>query len=286
MPAPILNNAPATDAIRDAILDPLCDPPTDSAFRPDVTPPAAAGLQLWLASPQGLRHFDPATLTASDRRRFDAMRNPRRREEFAVSRALLAHAGIAAPSLSLSHSGGHAALVWGPADCEVGVDLEQHRPRDAASIAQFAFSRAESDALLALTSLQRERMFYSLWVMKEAMAKALQLPLLAALRSCVFRWHGGWSGAVPTQRPWSLIVLEPRPGMSLAVACVGDDGAAAFGLEILEWPPGYPARRAHTGSRVTIIASSTAAHESPSTFAAMRQNPGESSTCRTVLPTP
>lgn len=283
MSAPIPNNAPAPD--------PACDPAIDSAPGsdvnpwPDVNPSVAARFQLWLASPRGLRHFDPATLTASDRRRFDAMRNPQRREEFAVSRALLAHAAVAASSVSLSHSGGRAALVCGPAGCAVGVDLEQHRPRDVASIAQFAFSRAESDALLALTSPQRERLFYSLWVMKEAMAKALQLPLLDALRSCVFHWQdGGWAGAVPTQRPWSLIAFEPGQRMSLAVACIGDDAAALPGLKIREWPSGYP-ENWEARSRVTTISSSTSTGERPGeprpAFAAMRQNPGESSTCRT-----
>jgi hypothetical protein len=197
MSAPIPNKWSATD------------PVVDRAGRPDVNPRAATGFQLWFASPTGLRHFDPSVLTASDRRRYDAMRNTQRREEFAVSRALLAHVAVAAPS-SLSHSGGHAALVHGPSGSAVGVDLEQHRCRNVASIAQFAFSRVESDALLAMTSPQRERTFYSLWVMKEALAKALQLPLLEALRSCVFhRQDHGWIGTVPTRGPWSVTVFEP-----------------------------------------------------------------------------
>lgn len=224
----------------------------DPARRREVNPAGAAGFQLWFASPQALCHFDPATLSAADRHRFDAIRNLRRREEFSVSRALLAHVAVpAASAWSLSHSNGHAALAAGragwAAGWTIGVDLEQHRPRNVASIAQFAFSERESSALLALASPQRERLFYSLWVMKEALAKALQLPLLEALRSCAFDSRGGsWSAAIPTQRCWSVMVFEPRPKMSLAVACIGDEGEGSTCpgiIETWEWPTVPPARR-------------------------------------------
>lgn len=236
----------------------------DPVIRYDVSSAATASFQLWFATPQGLRDFDPAILTGSDRLRFDSMRNPRRREEFALSRALLAHAAVpAASSLSLSHSGDHAALASGPARCAVGVDLEQHRARDVASIAQFAFSEGESSALLALASPQRERLFYLLWVMKEALAKALQLPLLEALRTCAFSQQGGsWSASVPTQRCWSILAFEPRPKMSMAIASVAHEGEnlaridLGFGIETREWPPIPPGRRHEAGwARMAAIAS-------------------------------
>lgn len=216
----------------------------EPANRREVTPPGAAEFQLWFATPQGRRHFDPAILTGAQRRRFDAIRNPQRREEFSVSRALLAHAAIpAARSLSLSHSGGHAALASGPAGYAVGVDLEQHRARDVASIALFAFTEKESSALLALASPERERLFYLLWVMKEALAKALQLPLLKVLRSCGFSQQGGdWSASLPTRRCWSILAFEPRPEFSLAIASVANEGEDLPGanlatcLETREWP--------------------------------------------------
>lgn len=219
---------------------------SEPANRREITPAGAAEFQLWFATSQGQCHFDPVILTAAQRRRFDAMRNPRRREEFSLSRALLAHAAIpAARSLSLSHSGGHAALATGPAECAVGVDLEQHRARDIASIGRFAFSERESSALGALASPERERRFYLLWVMKEALAKALRLPLLEALRSCDFSQQGGdWSATVPTQRSWSILAFEPRPAFSLAIACVANEGkdlpsvgpGVATGIETREWP--------------------------------------------------
>jgi hypothetical protein len=224
----------------------------DPLLHCDVNPVAAAGFQpgfqLWFASPQTPDHFDPAILTEPDRRRFDSMRHPRRREEFSLSRALLARAAVpATASLSLSHSGGHAALASGPAGCAVGVDIERHRARDVASIAQFAFSESESAALLALAPPERERLFYLLWVMKEAFAKALQLPLLEALRSCIFNQRGSsWFGSVPTRHCWSVLAFEPRPKISLAIACVANqaEGLARTGLEASietrEWPLAPP----------------------------------------------
>lgn len=237
MPAPILN----PDLVNSDLVNP--DPAfnNDPARSRDLTPPAAAGFQLWLASPAALTHFDSLMLTGmlagSERRRFDAMRNPRRREEFAVSRALLAHVAAPLASSSLSHSRGHAALAAGPAGFAVGVDLEQHRPRDIAAIAQFAFSDEETAALLMLASPERERLFYSLWVMKEAMAKALQLSLLDALHRCVFfQQTCGWTAVVPTDRHWSIRVYQPRADFSLALACIGDH-ATSCDVQTREWPP-------------------------------------------------
>lgn len=249
MSAPIYHDAHEDLAYQDpAFHEDLV--PGDPAGRREVNPAGAAGFQLWFASPQALCHFDPAMLSAADRHRFDAIRNPQRREEFSVSRTLLAHVAVpAASAWSLSHSNGHAALAAGragwAAGWTIGVDLEQHRPRDVGSIAQFAFSERESSMLLALASPQRERLFYLLWVMKEALAKALQLPLLEALRSCAFNLQGGsWSAAIPTQRCWSVTAFEPRPKMSLAVACVGNEGEALScpEIEIWEWPTAPPVR--------------------------------------------
>jgi 4'-phosphopantetheinyl transferase len=267
-------------------------PPTlngDPAGRSDVSATVAAKFQLWFTPPRELPRFDAAILSAVDRRRFDAIHNPRRRQEFAISRALLADVAPPEPTaLSLSHSGGLAALVAGPADVAIGVDLEQHRPRDVASIAQFAFGERESAALLALKSPQRERQFYRLWVMKEALAKALQLPLLEALRSCTFtRQDDTWLATIPTPSHWLVRVFEPQPGMSLAVACVGSAAqvlpqSGAIGIETCDWPPSRAARWP-----CVIALESTSRQDGCGSFpVSMRQNPQESSTCRAKLPTP
>lgn len=271
MSAPIYHDAHEDLAYQDpAFHEDLV--PGDPAGRREVNPAGAAGFQLWFASPQALCHFDPAMLSAADRHRFDAIRNPQRREEFSVSRTLLAHVAVpAASAWSLSHSNGHAALAssragWA-AGWAVGVDLEQHRPRNVASIARFAFSERESTRLLALADSQRERLFYSLWVMKEALAKALQLPLLEALRSCAFDPQGGsWSAAIPTQRCWSVMAFEPRPKMSLAIACVGDEGKdlPCPGIETREWPT-VPLARCRPAQWPCVAAIASANRSFPAT---------------------
>src|SRR5688572_26507359 len=92
-------------------------------------------VQLWLATPDAAQHFDPAQLTDDERDRMARLRREARREEFAVSRALLAHARRVAPSPvseSMNHSGGgYAALAQARVHpvLRLGVDLELHRAR-------------------------------------------------------------------------------------------------------------------------------------------------------------
>ncbi|HKE96981.1 MAG TPA: 4'-phosphopantetheinyl transferase superfamily protein, partial [Povalibacter sp.] len=146
---------------------------------------SAARVALWLASPLARRHFDPSRLNDADAGLSRTLRNPDRAEEFVISRSLQQY--LATPATtpqSLSHSGRYAALALAPAGIRVGVDIEQHRPRDLLAIARFAFAAEESAALAELEGAALEQEFYARWVMKEAMAKALQLPLLVASREC------------------------------------------------------------------------------------------------------
>jgi 4'-phosphopantetheinyl transferase len=204
------------------------DAPSDGVRRA-----RGAGVKVWLASPDAATHLDLARLSAPEKARLDAMTSPARRRDFLVSRALRQNVGGAA-SESLTHSGGHAALALAPETCRVGVDLERHRRRDALSLAEFAFSTEEHAWLSELDEENRIARFYSLWVMKEAMAKALQLPLLEALRRCTFVEDapGQWHGSAPTEQPWQVRAFA-REDWSLAVAWIG---AASLPLEMLEWP--------------------------------------------------
>lgn len=196
-------------------------------------------IEVWLGRPAAARYFDPAPLNAADRERFTAMRNPRRREEFKISRALRAHAGQNG-SESLSHSGGFAAFARAPAGLRIGIDLEVHRHRDVLRTARNVFSINEIAAIATAPEGQRERLFYSLWTMKEALAKALQLNLVDALRLCTFQVHdGAWEGRVPSRSSGSVVVFEPERNMYLAAACIGEVGSIAF--RTLEWPPQLPA---------------------------------------------
>jgi len=198
-------------------------------------------LSVWLALPQSINFFDGGALSPAERERFAARRSQRRRDEFAVSRALMAQVRTTPDTItSLTHGDGLAALACGPATCgtgsAIGVDLERHRPRDVLALARFAFSAAESAALAALPEAQRTRRFYTLWVIKEALAKALGMPLLETCERCVMTHTSqGWRGTVPTAQPWQLIVFEPEPDLSAAVAYIGTE--AQLQISCFEWPP-------------------------------------------------
>jgi 4'-phosphopantetheinyl transferase len=198
-------------------------------------------LQLWLAAPDAAQHFDPAQLTAGERDRYSRLRRPQRRQEFAVSRALRAYVLRDKPqpaSESLSHSGGYAALALAPPELRVGVDLEVHRPRDVLATARTAFGDPEARALAAATPAGREQLFYVMWTVKEAFAKAAGLPLLEALRSCaVFVDDGEWQIRAPTSAPGCVAVYQPRADLTLAVMCIG----ATVPIECSSWPPQQPA---------------------------------------------
>jgi hypothetical protein len=198
--------------------------------------PVRADTALWLGLPAARNCFDPTTLSAEDHARFLAARGARRRADFEISRALLAFADIGTAAHCLAHSAEHAALVTAPAGCRMGVDLELNRPREFLRLARFAFADREVIALEAAPDEARPLLFYTLWTLKEAFAKALQLELVDALRQCVF-WkdEGEWTGQVPTTAAWSAVVFQPRPQLILAAACVGEQRLTP--LQQCEWPP-------------------------------------------------
>lgn len=226
---------------------------------------------VWLASPLARGHLDAARLSERDALRSESIRNPARAEEFAVSRSLLQYIAVSAEaSMSLSHSSRYAAVALAPAGTSVGVDIELHRPRDLLRIARFAFAPDECAILEGLRETELERAFYTRWVLKEAFAKALQLPLLEASRQCsFFEDAAGWQGSVPDSRPWQVYAYEPLARMSLAVAFIGT--AAPVAPRMYEWPP----PRLMKWKTIAAIASAGAK-------SALLE---ESSTCRTMLPT-
>lgn len=203
--------------------------------------PAARGMEAWLALPEAAGHFDPARLVGREREQWSALQTPRRRRDWASSRALLnAAAGTSAQSSSLSHTHGYAALALAPRAYAVGVDLEWMAPREFLGMASIAFGPEEC-ALLASFDDPRDlcATFYELWTLKEAFGKALQLPLVDALRQCRFVDAGlGRCADVPTDRHWQATVFAPRPQLRLALACIADSpGRQDAPLEALEWPP-------------------------------------------------
>lgn len=197
---------------------------------------AETDLTLWLGLPAARAHFDPSSLSAEDYARFSVQRGARRRADFEVSRALQSFVDASGTPHSLSHSAEHAALLIAPMGWQVGVDLEIDRPRDVPRLARFAFREREVLSMEAASAEARPQLFYTLWTLKEAFAKALRLNLVEALRECVF-WQedGEWRGRVPTTTAWGAAVYQPRPDIFLAAVWIGGSGHAQ--LQQWEWPP-------------------------------------------------
>jgi hypothetical protein len=224
--------------------------------RPDRT---VAG-EVWLATPTAADRLDPARLGPEERAEWDTLRSARRRLDWASSRALLAAVPAAAhQARSLSHSHGFAALACVSATYSVGVDVEWLAPRDFLSMARTAFSADEADGLESLGDPAAVRaMFYEIWTLKEAFAKALQLPLVDALRRCRIAGDDRIpSATVPTDRPWRATVFVPRPQLRLAVVLLADNvSALTADLATIEWPPrqavSWPIARRLAGPAVGI----------------------------------
>ena len=192
--------------------------------------------QIWLASPPAAVHFDPGAQSFEDQRRWQRLHGSRDREDWKVSRALLAHVRPGEVPRSLSHSGGHAALAIGPPGALVGVDIERiDERRDCLRLARFAFADEEAEQIGALPADARTERFYVLWTLKEACIKALGLTLLDGLRRCVFTVHGErWRAEIPTGSRWAARVYRPRPSHYLGLFAITPDGEPQWSEN--EWP--------------------------------------------------
>jgi 4'-phosphopantetheinyl transferase len=197
-------------------------------------------ITLWLAGPQAAACFDPASQTNADQQRWRQIRSERRRLDWAVSRALLARAAPpAGHAVSLSHSNGHAAVAVAPAGVRLGVDLEFTRVRDVASLAQLAFSSRERADLQRRADSERIRHFYTLWTLKEALAKALRVDLQRTLQGCeILATPDGWQARCDSSVPWQAQVYAPNEQLILSVVRMGRVSAVAESGAPLqrEWP--------------------------------------------------
>jgi len=117
---------------------------------------------------------------------------------------------LAAPSSSLrfnlSHSGGRAlvAVTW---EREVGVDIEQVRPRgDLLALARRALEPAEADAIVEMSPEARPAAFHAAWTRREAVAKCLGTGLAAPL---------------PEGVVVAVSALNAGPGFAAAIAVSG-----------------------------------------------------------------
>ena len=130
-------------------------------------------------------------------------------------------------SFNLTHSGGRALLAISDGR-EVGIDLEQHRQIEAASIAGNYFFGSERDAILRGPDI--DTVFFQYWTAKEAVMKGcgegLSLPLddFAIQFSETQTDAGVYSRDVQKLEPdWRVQTLSAGLGWSAAVAARGTE---------------------------------------------------------------
>jgi hypothetical protein len=201
-----------------------------------------ATTEVWLATPQAADLLDLARLDPTELLTWKRLHTARRRSDWASSRALrqaLSGDPRSDWCSSLSHSRGHAALARASGNVAIGVDLEWMAPRDFLGLARAVFAPEEVGELESLQdATELCARFYEYWTLKEAFAKALQLPLADALGKCCFADTGSTAARVPTARPWRAVVFAPRARLRLAVASLGDVPWPPTGtLRTMEWPP-------------------------------------------------
>ena len=146
-----------------------------------------------------------AWLDASEKARWQRIRDDRTRREFALCRAALrdilrarldcrnrelsfretgndkplAHVrGEPAPAgFNVSHSGPHGLIAVVP-EGRVGIDVEDRATdRDMDGVASLTFTPAEQAELAAADGVRKTEFFYRIWTMKEALIKALGVGL-------------------------------------------------------------------------------------------------------------
>jgi phosphopantetheinyl transferase len=133
--------------------------------------------------------------------------------------AIVAPSGAPGPAVSLSHSGSMAAVAMARTGA-IGIDIEQHRPRNFAALAAAAFGPLEQ----AEAARDGAEGFYRIWTLREAMAKATGegLALAANGRDVV---DGGVAETdrriVRQGRNWWLAHRRIYQQCSLAVAHAG-----------------------------------------------------------------
>jgi 4'-phosphopantetheinyl transferase len=75
-------------------------------------------------------------------------------------------------SFNLSHSGGLAMVAIAPGGTDVGIDVEQLRPRrDLVRLAQRWLPAVDAAAVAAVVEAEREAVFYAAWTRHEARVK-------------------------------------------------------------------------------------------------------------------
>jgi 4'-phosphopantetheinyl transferase len=213
--------------------------------------------RLTLRQPQECLERLNRTLAPDERDRAERFYFDRHRERFVAARGLLRvilglylcrqpesvhfrYGTYGKPALAvcdplhfnLSHSG-DAALLGVTRVRELGVDLEQVRPRPyLEDIARRFFAPAEVAALAALASEDRELAFFNCWTRKEAFIKAGGEGLSRPLDQFTVSLRPGEparllevAGDPDEASRWTLHSLAPWPGFVACLAVRGHEGA-------------------------------------------------------------
>ena len=138
-----------------------------------------------------------------------------------------------------SHSG-DLALIAVACGCEVGVDLEQHRPfPEWLDLARRYFSKHESVQLLKVPSGARSAAFFDCWTRKEAFVKAVGLGLSFPLNAFTVSLAADQPAALlevegdPTAaNHWSMVALDLGLDYSGAVVYEGRN----LNIRYFRWP--------------------------------------------------
>lgn len=77
---------------------------------------------------------------------------------------------------NVSHTKERLIIATHP-EYDIGVDIERYEDKDNTDIMKRFFHPDEIDIYLALSTQERKKAFYQLWVIKEAVAKALGVSL-------------------------------------------------------------------------------------------------------------
>ena len=135
---------------------------------------------------------------------------------------------------NLSHSG-DLAMIAIAKGCELGIDIEEMRPRpDLREIALRYFSLEEASCLGSLPAEQLTHAFYLCWTRKEAYIKATGEGLSARLDG---------------------FQVTLSPGTGAEFLRLPSDPARTWTLHNLEPHSGYAAALVHSGSRRSVIES-------------------------------
>ncbi len=127
------------------------------------------------------------------------------------------------PSFNLSHSGERFLLGMSTSG-RIGVDLEEERPvREMVALAKKKFSSEEVEVFLAAPEIDRTRVFFRIWTLKEAYLKGIGTGLATRLDS---------------------FAVNPQPGETNALVRIDDPAEVLDAWFVRNWAVGGSAHAA------------------------------------------